>query len=147
MLSIRPGTECGEVLPPTAAGKRRGLTWALVTDRVGEAGGILVVSQEGQREPRHYLVTEHAPCGFDGRVFECRKLGCGVSYTVAIGRNGQDHICDCEAGCYGRVGACVHVLALKAVLANDWFPHPQDVAVLGEPTAAELDAMVAAFGG
>jgi hypothetical protein len=45
------------------------------------------------------------------------------------------------------VAACVHVLALQAVIGNGWYPHPCDAAVLGEPTAAELDAMAEAFGG
>jgi len=147
MLMLQTDVAFEEVLPPTQSGRRRGLTWGLVADRHGAAGGVLVVAQQGDGEPRRYLVTEHVPCGFDGRLFECRRVGAGRGYTVGIARNGQDDCCDCEAGTYRRVGACVHVLALRAVVQNRWYPDPLDRPADAEPTAAEIEAMAAAFGG
>lgn len=148
MLSLLAGTEGVEVLPPTAAGRRRGLRWSLVTGPNTAVGGVLLIDQE-RGERRTYLVTEHVPgIGWDGRLFGCRRVGAARGYTVALHRNGQDDRCDCAAGCYERVGACVHVLALKAVVANGWFPDPfEGVPESEPPTAAELEAMADAFGG
>lgn len=149
MLSLLAGTECGEVLPPTTGAKprKRGLTWGLVQDRDSAVGGILVVSQEGEKRPRTYLVTEFVPDrGWHGRCFGCRRVGAPTGYVVRIGSNRQDHGCDCPAGTYNGE-PCVHVLALRAVLDNGWYPDVfagMPAAVL--PTAGEIDAMARAAG-
>lgn len=148
MLALQPGTECVEVLPRTAGGKARGLTWGLVRDQDSAVGGILVVAQEGDDAPRTYLVTEFVPDrGFDGRCFGCRRVGAPDGYAVRVGTDRHDHGCDCPAGTYGKVAACVHVLALRAVIDNGWFPDPfEGSPVSPPPTDAEVDDMAGAAG-
>jgi hypothetical protein len=75
---------------------------------------------------RSYAVSEFlTDSGWEGRAFRLTKAD-GAVYDVLIHRNGQDHICDCAAGCYHRVAECCHVAALRALMVNGWLDDPRN---------------------
>mgnify|MGYP001041624421 CR=1 FL=1 len=110
-----------EVLPATAAGKPRAVKWY---------AGLL----EHEYTTNHAFVFEDAGVGGEGygvaeeparggRLFKVTKCDTGGEpYAVFCSATGNADACDCPAGTYRRAkaGACRHLLAVRAALANGW---------------------------
>ena len=125
MNTVRIGSPCVEVLPRTTSGKARSLRWVpLSTDEHG-CDGALTVSQENHKVDRVYLVTEYVPDSpWHGRAFVCRRAGAVEPYHVFISADHESQdTCDCAAGSYRPKSRCIHIEAIRAVLANPgWLP-------------------------
>ncbi len=117
-----------EVISPSKIGARS-IRWT--PQHVGPVDGILEVHD--RKEVRRYAVGELDPAfGIDGRAFRLVKAGGEELYHTFIA-NSQDAHCDCAGFTYR--GACCHVEAMRAVLANGWLEDPR-----ADPRADEWPA-------
>jgi len=79
-----------------------------------EYDGPVLVIRKG-RVVELYTFVEF-PAGLEGRAFRLVKDRTVEEYNVFVGRNGQDHICDC----IGQLqhGRCKHVDAMKHLIGE-----------------------------
>jgi hypothetical protein len=115
-----------ELIPGCKTSPHRSIRW---TPTCGcsdlPCDGILEIHD--CKRVRKYFVTEFLPdCGFPGRAFRFDKADGTEFYNCLINQNGQDHICDCAAGIYGRVRECCHVASVWAVIGNGWLDDPRN---------------------
>lgn len=106
-----------DLLPPAKTTGTRSLKW-VATPECGHIAGVLEITD--RKTTRHYAVRPFNPdSGFDGLAYEVTKSD-GTVYHCFLAADGHNHHCDCAAATYGRVAECVHVAALKTLLANGW---------------------------
>ncbi len=113
-----------EVLPAAGSGLPRAMKWyaGLLEHEYTTNFAFVFEAAETGCDP--YGVAELPARG--GRLFRVTKCGEPAPYTVFCASNPAGDACDCKAGTYRRpkVGACRHLLALRAALANGWVGEP-----------------------
>lgn len=136
-----------EALPASKTHEHRGIRWTPCEGHSCACSGRLQIIQ-GKRgqDSATYLLTEFPPdAGFgDGRAFRLDKADGSEGYNLFVAANPQDCLCDCAGFAYGRGRPCKHVTALRALLENNWLPHPgANPDADAGATETDLDALVA----